>query len=248
MQRRLLLPGNHDRWTRSWAGFQEQGAAFERAFGLPSNYPYVVGLRRPGTANEPDEPAVLFFVFDSTPGAFARFWWWNRLARGRVEHGTLDAFMNQARAIEASGVVRSLGGEELHVRYSNCVRVALLHHHPFDRHRTTLMENAAEFKEYCIKAGIHIVLFGHEHKEFRAHDFGASELAPDANHQVIFFCCPSASEYASEQGFYEFAFDGNGFDFTFHKWLNRQFELGGLDENRFLRNAPQRYHFSRPLQ
>jgi len=248
-QRRLLLPGNHDRWTRKYAGFQVQGAAFERALGLPTEYPYVVGLRGQGTANEPDESAILFFVFDSTPGVFVNFWWWDRLARGRLEHGALDSFMRKARAIQDDGIVRNLGGgADLRVRYSNCVRVALLHHHPFDRHGTTLMENSTEFKEFCTRAGIHVVLFGHEHKEYRAQDFGASELAPDPNHQTVYFCCPSASEYSSAHGFYEFTFDSIGFDFTFHKWRNMQFEPGGIDENSFLPGAPQRYPFSRTLQ
>jgi hypothetical protein len=246
--RRLMLPGNHDRWDRSWFGFQQQGAVFESALQLPTSYPYVVGLRRPEYANDPDDPAVLFFVFDSTPGVHTRFWMWDRLARGRVESGTLDAFFRQAEETSQNGIVRDLQGNDLRVRYSNCVRIALLHHHPFDRRSTTLMENSDDFVRYCVNAGMHLVLFGHDHKEFWVPCFSDSELAQDNHHQTIFFCCPSASEFRSEQGFYSFDVDRTGFYFRFYKWSHGNFALGGLDENnRFLPGAPQQFFFNRPL-
>jgi len=244
--RRLLLPGNHDRWDRSWFGFQRQGAVFENALNLNlphPNYPYVRGLRN--TANVSD-PAVLFFVFDSTPGVFARLWPWDRLARGRIDQGAMDYCYQLARDISqagAGGVVTNLQGNPMTVRYSNCVRIALLHHHPFDCQSTTLMENNKEFVRFCVRAGMHLVLFGHDHKEFWVPQFGRCDLTGKDNHQTLFFCCPSASEYRSEQGFYSFDLDPPGFNFTFYKWRGRQFVAGGLDENsRFLAGGPQRFY------
>jgi 3',5'-cyclic AMP phosphodiesterase CpdA len=247
--RRVVLPGNHDRWDRSYFGFQVQGAVFERVLNLPTTYPYVVGLRRPEYRDDPDDPAVLMFVFDSSPGVFTRFWPWDRLARGRVEPGTLDSFYRQAEQIERSGTVRGLRGGTMRVRYKNCLRIALLHHHPFDCCSTTLMENSDEFVRYCVRAGMHLVLFGHDHKEFWVPRFGQSVLDPNPYHQTIFFCCPSATEFRSEQGFYSFHVDQQGVNFAFYKWLNGNFVPGGLDENNhFLRGAPQRFHFSRLIQ
>jgi hypothetical protein len=135
-------------------------------------------------------------------------------------------------------------GNQLVVNYSNCVRIALLHHHPFDRRSTTLMENNEAFVHYCVRAGMHLVLFGHDHKEFWVPRFGRCDLTGNANHQTLFFCCPSASEYRSEQGFYSFDLDRVGFNFTFYKWRDRHFAAGGLDENnRFLPGGPQRFYF-----
>ena len=172
----------------------------------------------------------------------------SRLARGRVEPGTLDAFFRQAEGIMRNGIVKDLQGNDLRVRYSNCVRIAVLHHHPYDRRSTTLMENSDEFVEYCLRTGMHLVLFGHDHKEFWLARFGDSELAGQNFHQTIFFCCPSASEFRSDQGFYLFDLDDRGFNFTFYKWRDENFVPGGLDENsQFLRGAPQRFHFSHSL-
>jgi 3',5'-cyclic AMP phosphodiesterase CpdA len=252
--RRLLLPGNHDRWDRSWFGFQRQGAVFENVLKLDlprPNYPYVKGLRSENLPNASEQPAVLFFVFDSTPGVLARFWPWDRLARGRIDEGARDHFFKIARDINqagSSGVVSDFLGNPLNVTYSNCVRIALLHHHPFDRRSTTLMENNEEFVDVCVRAGMHLVLFGHDHKEFWVPKHGRSVITGDNNHQTIFFCCPSASEYRSEQGFYSFDLDCGGFRFTFYKWKDRQFTAGGLDENsRFLPGGPQRFYFNRRL-
>jgi Calcineurin-like phosphoesterase len=71
--RRILLPGNHDRFTRAWVGFQKPGTFFERTLGIPTEYPHAVGYRRQGVPNVPDEPAVLFFVFDSTRRYLRKF-------------------------------------------------------------------------------------------------------------------------------------------------------------------------------
>jgi hypothetical protein len=77
-------------------------------------------------------PAILFFVFDSTPSVFANLRFWQKTAGGRLEHGELDALFDAARHISENGVVNSIDGGTLNVRYSNCVRAAVLHHHPLD--------------------------------------------------------------------------------------------------------------------
>lgn len=252
--RRILLPGNHDRYTRAWIGFQEQGSVFETTLQTQDKYPYVAGYRRPGAPNDPDEPAVLFFIFDSTPSKFADIWQpWRRLARGRLEPGEVDTAVVQARRILNNRSVTALDGRStLNVRYSNCVRVALLHHHPLDLHPNTLMENSDEFIDRCFQAGIHLVLFGHDHKEFWLTRYGTADLpTADPNHCVHFFCCPSASEYASENGFYIFEFDQDAIEFCFYKWdpTLRNFEAGGLDYfNRFRSGPPQRFDIGRRLQ
>jgi 3',5'-cyclic AMP phosphodiesterase CpdA len=51
--RRILLPGNHDRFNRAWLGFQQVNTAFERAMQTPTAYPYVVGYRRRQTPKCP---------------------------------------------------------------------------------------------------------------------------------------------------------------------------------------------------
>ncbi|MEY9543102.1 putative phosphodiesterase [Bradyrhizobium diazoefficiens] len=250
--RRILLPGNHDRFTRAWVGFQKPGTFFEETLGIPTQYPYVVGYRREGVPNVPDQPAVLFFVFDSTPSIFAQIRRpWRRLARGRLEVGDLDTFLYQANKIFPNGSVKALDGSDMNVRYSNCVRVAVLHHHPMDGNSLTLMENHEAFVQYCFRAGIDLVLFGHEHKEYSFTKPGVSELPVlGAHHEVHLFCCPSASEYSSENGFYTFEFDEVSIQFCFYKWNDEacDFISGGLDSyDRFKPGPRQRFNLARPL-
>jgi hypothetical protein len=252
-QRRIFLPGNHDRFTRAWVGFQKPGDLFETTLDTRKEYPYVVGYRRAGVPNDPDQPAVLFFAFDSTPSKFAEIWQpWRKLARGRLEPGDLDTMFHQANDISNRGTVTALDGTTLNVRYSNCVRVAILHHHPLDVDKNTLMENNEDFIEYCFKAGIHLVLFGHDHKEYWLTRYGNAELpVAEPDHCVHFFCCPSASEYSSENGFYTFEFDAYSVEFCFYKWnaTLKDFESGGLDfYSRFRRGAPQRFDFAQQLR
>jgi len=66
-----------------------------------------------------------------------------------------------------------------------------------------------------------------------------------------FFCCPSASEYSSENGFYTFEFDESSIQFCFYKWNDelRDFASGGLDfYDRFRPGPPQRFDLGRQLQ
>jgi hypothetical protein len=195
---------------------------------------------------------VLFFVFDSTPSVFAEIRRpWRRLARGRLEAGDLDTFLHQANEISRGGPVKALDGTDMFVRYSNGVRVAVLHHHPMDRDPLTLMENHEAFVQYCFKAGIDLVLFGHDHKEYSFSKPGNSELpVMGAYHEMHLFCCPSASEYSSENGFYTFEFDRSSILFCFYKWSDeaRDFVSGGLDfYDRFRPGPPQRFDLATRL-
>lgn len=249
--RRILVPGNHDRFTRSWIGFQVPSHRFEQELRTPRRYPYVVGFRKPGTSNDPSMAAILFFVFDSTPSVFAELCPHHRVARGRLEPGDCDRFLKLARDVQNTGRVQGLDGKSMCVRYSNCVRVVALHHHPFDTRSTTLLENSDEFRRCCFEAGVHLALFGHEHEEYYAMQIGASNMCSDTYHKVVYLCCPSASVYNSRHGFYHFHFDTSGFRHTYFRWDDRElaFIVGSLDiDSSFQRGVCTRHDFSKPLQ
>jgi hypothetical protein len=248
----ILIPGNHDRFDRAWIGFQKATAAFEKILKTPTPYPYVVGYRRLGVPNVPDNPAILFFVFASTPSKYARMKPWHKIARGRLSDGDCGTFYEKAEKVQDTGRVAALHGAELNVRYENCVRVAVLHHHPFDNSRTTLMDGSEKFTLQCLNTGMHLVLFGHDHKEFWEKASGASMSMDDQNHVTLFLCCPSASECASKCGFYTFEFDTAGFVFDFYKFDDRTkaFAPASLDRELFARKGYEipRVRFNSPLQ
>ncbi len=67
---------------------------------------------------------------------------------------------------------------------------------------------------------------------------------------MTLFCCPSASECDSDNGFYTFDFGQTGFVFRFYKWDHgmEAFAVGRLHENNtFLRDRPAKILFSQPL-
>jgi hypothetical protein len=248
---RILLPGNHDRFNRSWVGFQMPGAAFEQRLKTPTTYPYAIGYRQPGALNHADQPALIVFVFDSTPGGFFRFTWpWHNIARGRVEHGEIDFLWRKSKDINDNGTVPAMDGTVLNVRYSNCVRVAVLHHHPKDDNPNTLMENSDDFIEYCFQAGIHLVLFGHGHREFCHTLYGNSRLTKTSPHKMTLFCCPSATEYSSVNGFFIFDFDITRIRYLLYKWseIAKAFCFGRLDgRDRFKPGFMGEIQFGEPL-
>jgi 3',5'-cyclic AMP phosphodiesterase CpdA len=230
--RRLLLPGNHDRYTRSWVPFQSRSDVFETVLGTSDRYPYVVGYRNPARTNDTDERALLFFVFDSTPSAAVSYAWsgpgsskfgaLKRIARGRLEGRECRWLEDKAKELERTGQVQALDGGTLNIDYGKCVRLAVLHHHPYDGANTTLMENSQLFIRHCFRAGVDLVLFGHDHKEFYwpeySHDPAAVSSAPSP-HWVQFFCCPSATEYAEKKnGFYVFDFHDTHYTVQLHEW------------------------------
>lgn len=243
-QRRILLPGNHDRFTRSWAGIQTLSKAFENQLGTPTGYPYVVGYRRPELPNSPREPAILFFVFDSTPSAFAKLWVWQKTACGRLEAGDCDKMFHLALDAASKGKVESLNGDLIDINYQDCVRIAVLHHHPFDSNHTTLMENSDIFQENCVRSGINIVLFGHDHHAFVGTKFGYSQITNDNNHKVTFLCAPSATEYSSKNGFYTLEFGKNDVKCNMYQWDGiKRFVRGALYKDNWVPEISVRYPY-----
>jgi hypothetical protein len=227
---RIIIPGNHDRYT-GWLPLQRATARFEKAFSAPDKYPYVVAYRRPEIATNREEPALLFFVFDSTASELASFSGgytpWYRIARGRVEDAECQWLIDQASELSKSGEVQRLGGGTLAIEYRNTVRIAVLHHHPTNvpgktpNDSLTLLENNQSFVKACYAAGIDLILFGHQHVAFRS-------LVPPANtsteHPIFFFCCPSTTEFSEENaGFYLIHFRTDGFNVSPYIWTGRSF-------------------------
>ncbi len=224
---RLLLPGNHDRYNRSWLPGQTHSDRFERVLNTPKQYPYVVGF----SPQVPGGPTFLFFVFDSTPSMSVtysllqpfmprRFKPWQITARGRIDDSECRELIRLSQDVSRSGTVTGLHGETLHVDFDRAVRVAVLHHHPFDDNPTTLMENSELFLDSCVEAGIDIVLFGHDHRAF-------FRFITVPAGRMYLFCCPSTTEYSAQNGFYVFDFyrDGGtvGFNFELHEWNGTAF-------------------------
>jgi hypothetical protein len=236
---RLLLPGNHDRYTRDWVPMQSRSNTFETVLKVKplEGYPYVRGYRRPDVSQMQDEPALLFFIFDSTPpatvgywpgdeGARTTFWPTERIARGRLEAVECRKLLKLANKIIETREVEGFDGQTIPVDFHKCIRIAVLHHHPLDVRGTTLMENNEMFIGYCFKAGIDLVLFGHDHKKFylpRYTEEPAEVISVGNPHWIHFFCCPSTSEYSAKNGFYIFDFNHDHFTFQLFEWEKGSF-------------------------
>jgi 3',5'-cyclic AMP phosphodiesterase CpdA len=236
--RRVILPGNHDRYAGNWSIGQEPSDRLESVFGSPATYPYVVGYRRPELRSDPKVPALLFFVFDSTATDLARSEWHNplyRIARGRLESAECRWLVRQANEIATTKEVQGLDGQPLPVDYRASIRIAVLHHHPVidekvnESKELTLLENRQSFIDACFEAGIDIVLFGHEHTAYRTvvKPQPRSDWVPrNYTHNIYFFCCPSTSEYSAKgAGFYFFNFEETQFSVELYRWKGKSFVL-----------------------
>jgi 3',5'-cyclic AMP phosphodiesterase CpdA len=244
--RRILLPGNHDRYTRSLVPTQEHSNIYENVLGTPNDYPYVVGYRRPGAPQTSAEPALLFFAFDSTPSEAVSYKWIGgygtskfslkkRFACGRLENRECRWLEDTVKDLIGSNQVKDLNGQTIPIDFNKCVRIAVLHHHPLDKSSTTLMENSSLFIRYCFKAGIDLVLFGHDHKEFYWPEYTTqpSSLPSVSSSQWLqFFCCPSTTEYSAKNGFYVFDF------YTSHFTCELYEQKGGVFSSTMLRQLP----------
>jgi 3',5'-cyclic AMP phosphodiesterase CpdA len=280
--RRLLIPGNHDRFGGELVPNQRHSDVFEKVLGTPHPYPYVVGYRPPG--REPTSLTLLFFVFDSTlpEGRESSGWsgWARAIAQGRIGSEEIsEAFDNQAQDIVKNGKVRGLSGEVLDFDPKNTVRIAVLHHHPvvtpgadeeiarreqggwrwprlskkeFDA-ELVKMNGAEEFLRGCFRAGVQLILFGHQHFPYRRliklknmdevqGPFGAIKA-------IYAFCCPTTLEFkAPSNGFYVFDFfdkanvtidsyismrDGkkNSMGFTRDTKTSRSYDLAAPDQS-----------------
>lgn len=230
---RIMVPGNHDRYSKqSPLPYQNPSSALETAFESPDTYPYAVAYRRPGTDDDPAHPALLFFVFDSTApeGLTTTIAPWVRIARGRIENAECRWFTTQAQTIKKSGRVDSLDGRSLSIDYENTVRIAVLHHHPimktprerFDK--WTEMENSAAFVDACFEAEIDIVLFGHEHQDYWAHEQRAMTSTTGKTHGIYFICCPSTAEFSeTNNGFFYIDFNIEHFVVRACTWNGKSF-------------------------
>jgi 3',5'-cyclic AMP phosphodiesterase CpdA len=253
--RRVVIPGNHDRYAGPWAIWQSASDRLETVFGTPTKYPYVVGYRRPAFREDVKVPALLFFVFDSTASELARASWQNpfyRIARGRVEDAECRWLVDQSNKIASSKEVMGMDGRELPVDYRATVRIALLHHHPVAVHEEgasdelTIMDNRQQFIDACFQAGIDIVLFGHEHTEYRLISKPSTRpdwVPPAYAHDIHFFCCPSTSEYsASNTGFYLFRFRESQFVVDLYRWKGKSFVLDASSTYQYPREIRPSQH------
>jgi 3',5'-cyclic AMP phosphodiesterase CpdA len=131
--RRLLIPGNHDRFEGKFVTGQRLSGLFEEMLKTPVHYPYVVGYRPPHKAST--SLTLLFFVFDSNlpegresndPDA-----WGRALSYGHIrKEEVTKAFNERARDIVKERKVKGLDGQLVEFDPNNTIRIATLHHHP----------------------------------------------------------------------------------------------------------------------
>lgn len=234
-QRRLIIPGNHDRYGDYFLPYESAtNRSLEEIFELRDEYPYAVGYRREETRGNHRAPTLLFFVFDSTltreaaesPNPI------RRVARGLVTPEDCDWLRNIGKLLRSQDYVPDFGGQHLQFQYENTIRIALLHHHPvrkkkrglsqlFDNNSWSIMENASAFVDACFNAEIDLVLFGHEHENYNEQE--QREITDSKGvrraHTIRFVCCPSTAEYSEPKtGFYRIDFDAAEYRMTHHEW------------------------------
>jgi predicted phosphodiesterase len=255
-KRRIVVPGNHDRYAGGLIPVQRPSFELEAAFGTPKDYPYVVGYTPTVTtqsAELPEPPrSLLFFVFDSTLTQKGRADYWNLIARGRVEPEDCQKLKELVEQIKQTNQVATIDGQTITVDYETCVRVALLHHHPIssdspislsDRLGLTVMENSELLVDACFDARIDVVCFGHQHLTYSeviersipvALTEGVSQNTVSSNkHKVHFFCCSSTSEYSEKSnGFYLFDFHTDFFTVESFRWNGSNQWLGHTFESK----------------
>jgi 3',5'-cyclic AMP phosphodiesterase CpdA len=255
-RRRIVVPGNHDRYAGGLRPVQRPSFELENAFRTPKEYPYVVGYTPPITtqyAELPETPrSLLFFVFDSTLTQKGRADYWNLIARGRVEAEDCQKLKDLVAQIRRTNQVATIDGQTITVDYDTCVRVALLHHHPIstdlpislsDRLGLTLMEDSELLVDACFDARIDVVCFGHQHVTYSAviersipvasTEGGRQNTATSNKHKVHFFCCPSTSEYSEKSnGFYLFDFHTDFFTVESFRWNGSNQWLGHTFESK----------------
>ncbi|MEK6320820.1 MAG: metallophosphoesterase [Acidobacteriota bacterium] len=223
---RIVVPGNHDRYGGQYKPVPQQSGSIllEEVFGSSQRYPFAVAYRRSGTECEAgtldaktDSPAVIFFVIDSTLVQPGRRDFYNKVARGRIELGECSRIRELAAQIRATGETLDLNGNTVRVNYEASVRVALLHHHPVlpreldeagvsrfakavrkFKAGVTRMENSEPFIDACFDAGMNLVLFGHQHREYEV-VLGRTDARFNLPHSIRFYCCPSTSEYSEQK-------------------------------------------------
>lgn|GEM_PF-2173514 len=225
--RRVIIPGNHDRYGGSIVPGQRPSDAFETQLGLPNSYPYTRVLVQPAV---PDV-AVAIFVIDSCPPRETqrqyRRWRPGLIAGGYVPPDASADLVAQATALDRERTGVGVDGAKISVRDRDVVRIAVVHHHAVDNpaHKRTMFKRAKhwvfpermagsnEFIAACVQAGIQLVLFGHKHECFLV-PVPTEQLTERSNYQqyafeaaphVWFACCPSTTQYKTSNapGFFE---------------------------------------------
>jgi len=192
------------------------------------DYPYVVGFKSQRTNDA--ELTLLLFVFDSgliDPRMEASLY--RRIAYGQITDGEITK-LNKLSQTVSEGNVDDLFGTAMHITPDNTIRIALLHHHPVTsfeiekkeeeqrRHpfksffaeprkvvasmsyELTNLQGAERFVKGCFEAGIQIILFGHDHTEFRRAVFAKKGVKSPfgITTHIRTFCCPSALQISKE--------------------------------------------------
>ena len=230
--RRVLIPGNHDRYEGAKIGLQTITSRFEDLLGTSRTYPYVRGFRP--QAKEKDGLTVLFFVFNSTLTTTEKHHPFplHKMAAGIITKDELIRLRELVVDVVSKKRVTSLDGESLEFAPEHTIRVALVHHAPVEpkqepqadergwalfpgkwlRARSEALarlEGADDFLAGCLRAGAQLVLFGHLHGGYQR----GVTWKSDGEMQTPFgpatglraFCCPTTLEADSkENGFYVF--------------------------------------------
>jgi len=226
--KRVVIPGNHDRYSTGLIPIQTGSTNLEDVFHAPQKYPYAMGF--PGKASE-NEASVILFVFDSTLPDWTDAPIISRIAQGKVLDAECDWLVSQSHEIARKNMVETYHGRQL-----NCTeatpRVALLHHHPIQVQvsdsKLTRLRNGEKFVEACFRAKINLVLFGHEHVEY-------FESKHQRGHNVHFMCCPSTSEYKSDPaGFFVLNLHERGFQVSVYHWQKATGIFGHINEHSVL--------------
>ena len=227
--KRLLLPGNHDRFEGRTVPGQKLSYLFEDVLGTPRPYPYLRAFRPPTW--DKTELTLLFFVFNSNlPVGQERPFldgFIDALSQGRIGEPEVREAVRLARDAKAQGRAPAFNGEFIEFDPENSVSIALLHHHPVAKHGA--VESGSPVKDFlagklgyrrrmdeamklvgadffldgCLEAGIRLVLFGHNHYRYqRLVQCNTPSKALRA------FCCPTTLELSEKHGngFYVFDF------------------------------------------
>ncbi len=177
-----VVPGNHDRLRGNL--LRVGNRLFEASFGayLPMNNWYNYGLdpQNAGVRKLPyvrvippsADTVVVIVGLDSTElyrlEQLVPVW---GTARGRVSQDSLTYLRNVCNDIDENGTVVDSDGVRHNLSGSVVRKVVLLHHHPHlppDQRWQflTKLRNARRVVKTCASAGIHLVLYGHEHIAF----------------------------------------------------------------------------------
>jgi hypothetical protein len=132
--KRILLPGNHDRYAGQTIPGQRLDYTCEEVLQLPRKYPYMLGFRPHDSAD--NSFALLFLVFDSNLQAgrdrsrFRDNVWKDALAKGEIRDAELITARDLVKATMEKKEVARIGGGTLKFDPPKTIRIALLHHHP----------------------------------------------------------------------------------------------------------------------